>query len=60
MSLTEARAKAAWAQRPRLSREQEDRFWAGAAEATRFFMGESDVEQNRCAVTLSTYFTILG
>jgi hypothetical protein len=28
-----------------LSREQEDRFWAGAKEATRFFMGESDVQR---------------
>jgi hypothetical protein len=45
MSLTGARAKAAWARRPRLSREQEDRFWAGAEEATRFFMGESDVQR---------------
>jgi len=45
MKTTEARAEAAWAQRPRLSREQEDRFWAGAAEATRFFMGESDVQR---------------
>jgi hypothetical protein len=45
MRSTEARAMAAWAQRPRLSREQEDRFWAGAAEATRFFMGESDVQR---------------
>jgi len=36
---------ASWAQRPRLSREQEDRFWAGATEATRFFMGESDVQR---------------
>lgn len=35
---------AAWAQRPRLSREREDRFWAGAAEATRFFMGEAKVQ----------------
>lgn len=39
------RAKADWAQRPRLSREQEDRFWAGAKEATRFFMGESDIQR---------------
>jgi hypothetical protein len=45
MRLAEALAKAAWAQRPRLSRVQEDRFWAGAAEATRFFMGESDVQR---------------
>ena len=36
---------ASWAQRPRLDREQEDNFWAGAAEATRFFMGESDVQR---------------
>jgi hypothetical protein len=45
MRSTEAHAKAAWAQRPRLSREQEDRFWAGAAEAGRFFMGEADVQR---------------
>jgi hypothetical protein len=45
MRSTEASAMAAWAQRPRLSRDQEDRFWAGAAEATRFFMGESDVQR---------------
>src|SRR3954469_7153491 len=45
MRSTNARAMAAWAQRPRLSREQQDRFWAGAAEAGRFFMGESDVQR---------------
>jgi hypothetical protein len=45
MRSTEARTKAAWAQRPRLSREQEDRFWDGAAEAGRFFMGEADVQR---------------
>jgi hypothetical protein len=35
----------AWAKRPRLSREREARFWEGAGEATRFFMGESDVQR---------------
>jgi hypothetical protein len=34
-----------WQDRPRLSREQEDRFFHGAEEATRFFMGESDVQR---------------
>ncbi len=34
-----------WQDRPRLSREQEDRFFEGAEEATRFFMGESDVQR---------------
>src|ERR1700704_2803770 len=45
MRSTAARAIDAWAKRPRLSREREDRFWAGAGEATRFFMGESDVQR---------------
>lgn len=45
MRSTAARAMDAWANRPRLSREREDRFWAGAGEATRFFMGESDVQR---------------
>jgi hypothetical protein len=30
---------------PRLSREHEARFFAGAEEATRFFMGEADVQR---------------
>lgn len=30
---------------PRLSREIEERFFAGAREATRFFMGQSDVQR---------------
>ncbi|HEX7185363.1 MAG TPA: hypothetical protein VF756_26295 [Thermoanaerobaculia bacterium] len=40
-----ARYTPAWENRPRLSREREDRFFAGAQEATRFFMGESDVQR---------------
>jgi hypothetical protein len=43
--MSEASAIAAWDDRPRLSREREDRLFAGAAEATRFFMGESDVQR---------------
>jgi hypothetical protein len=43
--MREASATAAWDDRPRLSREREDRLFAGAAEATRFFMGESDVQR---------------
>ncbi|HYO11654.1 MAG TPA: hypothetical protein VE685_00485 [Thermoanaerobaculia bacterium] len=35
----------AWEHRPRLSREREERFFAGAEEATRFFMGEADVQR---------------
>ena len=34
-----------WQDRPRLNREREERFFAGAREATRFFMGESDVQR---------------
>src|SRR5436853_453892 len=30
---------------PRLNHDLEDRLWAGAAEATKFFMGESDVQR---------------
>lgn len=40
-----ARYTPAWEDRPRLSREREDHFFAGAEEATRFFMGESDVQR---------------
>jgi hypothetical protein len=35
----------AWEDRPRLSREREERFFTGAEEATRFFMGEADVQR---------------
>ena len=38
----EARDRA-WEDRPRLSRESQERFLAAAKEATRFFMGEADV-----------------
>lgn len=41
----EARTPATWDDRPRLSREREERFFAGAREATRFFMGEADVQR---------------
>lgn len=34
-----------WEHRPRLSREREERFFAGAEEATRFFMEEADVQR---------------
>lgn len=36
-------APALWENRPRLDREQEERFFAGAREATRFFAGKGDV-----------------
>lgn len=36
---------AAWQDRPRLSREREEKLFAGANEATRFFMGEADVQR---------------
>ena len=41
----EAHTPATWDDRPRLSREREERFFAGAREATRFFMGEADVQR---------------
>ena len=41
----EARIPSAWQDRPRLSREREERLFAGANEATRFFMGEADVQR---------------
>jgi hypothetical protein len=34
-----------WEDRPRLSRERQERFFAAAEEATRFFMGEADVQR---------------
>jgi hypothetical protein len=34
-----------WQDRPRLDREQEARLFAGAAEATRFFMDKADVQR---------------
>lgn len=40
----EARNRA-WEDRPRLSRERQERFFAAAKEATRFFMGEADVQR---------------
>jgi hypothetical protein len=40
----EARNRA-WEDRPRLSRERQERFFAGAKEATRFFIGEADVQR---------------
>jgi hypothetical protein len=40
-----ARAPAQWKDRPRLSRETEDRLFQGAEEATRFFMGTADVQR---------------
>jgi hypothetical protein len=39
-----ASASAAWTDRPRLNRETEDRLFQGAEEATRFFMGQADVQ----------------
>jgi hypothetical protein len=45
MKSSRASTAPAWEDRPRLSREREDRFFAGAREATRFFMGESDVQR---------------
>src|SRR5436305_1406034 len=45
MRAVKAPAPAGWRERPRLSREQEERLFAGAAEATRFFMGEADVQR---------------
>jgi len=44
MPSAEARVPAAWEDRPRLDRDREDRLFDGAAEATRFFMGEADVQ----------------
>lgn len=44
MRSTEAHAKDAWAQRPRLDPELEARFHAGIAEAEKFFRGESKVQ----------------
>lgn len=41
----EALTPANWENSPRLSREREERFFAGAREATRFFMGEADVQR---------------
>jgi hypothetical protein len=40
-----ANAPARWTDRPRLSRETEDRLFQGAEEATRFFMGTADVQR---------------
>jgi hypothetical protein len=37
--------RSSWEHRPRLSREREERFFAGAEEATRFFIGEADVQR---------------
>lgn len=51
MRSTEAGAKAAWAQRPRLEPELEARLDAGIEEAERFFMGESRVQRARNKVT---------
>jgi hypothetical protein len=51
MRSTEARAMAAWAQRPRLDPELEARLDAGIEEAERFFMGESRVQRARNKVT---------
>src|SRR3954466_14488121 len=45
MRSTADRAKAAWAQRPRLDPEQEARFEAGLEEAEKFFRGESKVQR---------------
>lgn len=39
------RAPARWTDRPRLSRETEDRLFQGAKEATRFFTGQADVQR---------------
>jgi hypothetical protein len=47
MRSTEDRAKAAWAQRPRLDPELEARLDAGIEEAEKFFMGESKVQRAR-------------
>jgi hypothetical protein len=44
MRSAEARAPAQWTDRPRLSRETEDRLFQGAEEATRFFRGQADVQ----------------
>jgi hypothetical protein len=44
MRSAEARAPAQWAERPRLSREAEDRLFQGAEEATRFFTGQAEVQ----------------
>jgi hypothetical protein len=41
----------AWAEAPRLSPEREARVLAGAAHATRFFMGEADVQRALEALT---------
>jgi hypothetical protein len=38
-------ASTGWEDRPRLSREREERLFAGVNEATRFFMGEADVQR---------------
>lgn len=51
MRSTEARARAAWAQRPRLDPELEARFDAGVEEAEKFFKGESRVQRARDKVT---------
>src|SRR4051794_40603515 len=51
MRSTEPDAKAAWAQRPRLSREQEARLEAGIEEAEKFFRGESSVQRALDKVT---------
>jgi hypothetical protein len=44
MRREEARIRA-WEDRPRLSPERQERFFAAAEEATRFFMGEADVQR---------------
>jgi hypothetical protein len=43
MRREEARIRT-WQDRPRLSPERQERFFAAAEEATRFFMGEADVQ----------------
>jgi hypothetical protein len=45
MRPAEVRTKEVWQDRPRLSGEREERFFAGAREATQFFMGESNVQR---------------
>ncbi|MFL6234008.1 MAG: hypothetical protein ACJ76N_12815 [Thermoanaerobaculia bacterium] len=51
MRSTDARARSAWADRPRLDPELEARFEAGLEEAGRFFRGESSVQHALDKVT---------
>jgi hypothetical protein len=45
MRSAEVRSPADWSQRPRLDGSREELLFAGAREATRFFMGDADVQR---------------